>query len=64
MFRGIRAEMAAIRAPVGDVLVRGPEPPSMMTRAMTRLIRADLIVIDDIGLLPVGPVAGEGLQPG
>ena len=31
-----------------------------MTRAMTRLIRADLIIVDDIGLLPVSPDAAEG----
>ena len=32
-----------------------------VTKAITRLLRADLIVIDDIGLLPVGPDAAEGL---
>jgi DNA replication protein DnaC len=28
---------------------------------MTRILRSDLIVIDDIGLLPVGADAAEGL---
>ncbi len=31
-----------------------------IARALTRLIRADLILIDDIGLLPVSPDAAEG----
>ena len=32
-----------------------------MTKAITRILRADLAVVDDIGLLPVGPDAAEGL---
>ncbi len=32
-----------------------------VTKAITRLLRADLVVVDDIGLLPVGPDAAEGL---
>ena len=31
-----------------------------VARAITRILHADLVV-DDIGLLPVGPDAGEGL---
>ena len=31
-----------------------------MTRAITRLIRTDLIIVDDIGLPPVCPDAAEG----
>lgn len=31
-----------------------------MTRAVTRLVRTDLIIVDDIGLLPVSPDAAEG----
>ncbi|MFD4921749.1 ATP-binding protein [Streptomyces goshikiensis] len=30
--------------------------------AMARLIRTDLIIVDDIGLLPVSPNAAEGLH--
>ena len=29
--------------------------------AVARILRADLVVVDDIGLLPVGPDAAEGL---
>ncbi len=38
-------------------------PLSLATKALTRLLRlrTDLVVIDDIGLLPVGPDAAEGL---
>ncbi len=32
-----------------------------VTKALSRLLRADLVVVDDIGLLPVGPDAAEGL---
>jgi DNA replication protein DnaC len=32
-----------------------------MAKAVTRILRADLVVVDDIGLLPVGPDAAEGL---
>jgi DNA replication protein DnaC len=28
---------------------------------LARILRADLIIVDDIGLLPVGPDAAEGL---
>lgn len=42
------------------VLVRRHRADDSITRAMTRLIRTDLIIIDDIGLLPVSPDAAEG----
>ena len=32
-----------------------------VTKAITRILRADLVIVDDIGLLPVGPDAAEGL---
>ena len=32
-----------------------------VSKAIARLIRADLIVIDDIGMLPVAPDAAEAL---
>jgi DNA replication protein DnaC len=43
------------------VLVRRHRADDSVTKAITRILRADLIVIDDIGLLPVGPDAAEGL---
>lgn len=41
-------------------LVRRHRADDSITRALTRLIRTDLIIIDDIGLLPVSPDASEG----
>jgi len=41
-------------------LVRRHRADDSITRALTRLIRTDLIIIDDIGLLPVSPDAAEG----
>ncbi len=43
------------------VLVRRHRADDSVTRAMARILRADLVVVDDIGLLPVGPDAAEGL---
>jgi DNA replication protein DnaC len=43
------------------VFVRRHRADDTVTKALTRLLRADLVVIDDIGLLPVGPDAAEGL---
>jgi DNA replication protein DnaC len=43
------------------VPVRRHRADDSVTRAITRILRADLVVIDDIGLLPVGPDAAEGL---
>jgi len=43
------------------VLVRRHRSDDSVTKAITRILRADLIICDDIGLLPVGPDAAEGL---
>ncbi len=43
------------------VIVRAHRADDSVTRAITRILRADLAVVDDIGLLPVGPDAAEGL---
>ncbi len=42
-------------------LVRRHRADDSVTKAVGRILRADLVVIDDIGLLPVGPDAAEGL---
>jgi DNA replication protein DnaC len=43
------------------VLVRRHRADDSVTKAVARILRADLVVVDDIGLLPVGPDAAEGL---
>ncbi|MDQ3663292.1 MAG: IS21-like element helper ATPase IstB [Actinomycetota bacterium] len=43
------------------VLVRRHRADDTVTKAITRVLRADLVVIDDIGLLPVASDAAEGL---
>jgi DNA replication protein DnaC len=43
------------------VLVRRHRADDSVTKAIGRILRADLVVVDDIGLLPVGPDAAEGL---
>jgi DNA replication protein DnaC len=43
------------------VLVRRHRTDDTVTKAISRILRADIIVIDDIGLLPVGTDAAEGL---
>jgi DNA replication protein DnaC len=43
------------------VLIRRHRADDSVTKAIGRILRADLIVVDDIGLLPVGPDAAEGL---
>ncbi len=43
------------------VLVRRHRADDSVTKAITRILRADLVVVDDIGLLPVAPDAAEGL---
>jgi DNA replication protein DnaC len=43
------------------VLVRRHRADDSVTKAITRILRANLVVVDDIGLLPVGPDAAEGL---
>lgn len=42
-------------------LIRAHRTDDSVTRAVTRVLRADLVVIDDIGLLPVVTDAAEGL---
>jgi DNA replication protein DnaC len=43
------------------VLVRRHRADDTVTKAVARILRSELIVIDDIGLLPVSPDAAEGL---
>jgi DNA replication protein DnaC len=43
------------------VLIRAHCTDDSVTRAVTRILRAELVVIDDIGLLPVATDAAEGL---
>jgi DNA replication protein DnaC len=43
------------------VLVRKHRADDSLSKAISRILRADLIVVDDIGLLAVGPDAAEGL---
>jgi DNA replication protein DnaC len=43
------------------VLVRRHRADDTVTKAITKILRADLAVVDDIGLLPVAPDAAEGL---
>lgn len=43
------------------VLVRRHRADDTVTRAIARILRAELIVVDDIGLLPVAADAAEGL---
>jgi DNA replication protein DnaC len=42
-------------------LLRRHRADNSVSKAIGRLIRADLIVIDDIGMLPVAPDAAEAL---
>ena len=43
------------------MLIRAHRADDSVTKAISRILRADLVVVDDIGLLPVGPDAAEGL---
>ncbi len=43
------------------VLLRRHRADDTVTKAITRVLRADLVVVDDIGLLPVAVDAAEGL---
>ena len=43
------------------VLVRAHRADDSITRAISRVLRADLVIVDDIGLLAVGPDSAEGL---
>ena len=42
-------------------LVRRHRADDTVAKAMDRLCRVDLVIVDDIGMLPVGPDAAEGL---
>lgn len=42
-------------------LMRAHRPDDTITRTVDRLLRADLVIVDDIGLLPVSDDAAEGL---
>lgn len=42
-------------------LLRRHRADDTVTKAIARVLRADLIIVDDIGLLPVGDDAAEGL---
>ena len=43
------------------MLVRRHRGDDTVTKAIARILRAKIVMIDDIGLLPVGPDAAEGL---
>src|ERR1700676_4746890 len=43
------------------VLVRRHRADDTVTKAVARILRSELITVDDIGLLPVSPDAAEGL---
>ena len=43
------------------MLIRRHRADDTVTKAIARILRADLVVVDDIGLLPVGADAAEGL---
>jgi DNA replication protein DnaC len=43
------------------VLLRRHRADDTVTKAISRVLRADLVVVDDIGLLPVATDAAEGL---
>jgi DNA replication protein DnaC len=43
------------------VFVRAHRADDSVTKAIARILRADIVIVDDIGLLPVGPDAAEGL---
>ena len=55
----MRVAWFTLEAP--GVLIRGHRADDTVTPAITRILRADLVIVDDIGLLPVGPDAAEGL---
>ncbi|MGC3023507.1 ATP-binding protein, partial [Brevibacterium sp. FAM 24630] len=40
---------------------RAHRPDDQVTKTVQRLLRADLVIVDDIGLLPVSDDAAEGL---
>ncbi|MEV5011541.1 IS21-like element helper ATPase IstB [Streptomyces sp. NPDC001312] len=58
----VEAGMTVVWFTIEDLgaLVRRHRADDSLARAMARLIRTDLIIVDDIGLLPVSPDAAEG----
>ncbi|GGO60622.1 IS21-like element helper ATPase IstB [Nonomuraea cavernae] len=58
----VEAGMAVMWFTIEDLgaLVRRHRVDDSIARALTRITRADLIIVDDIGLLPVSPDAAEG----
>lgn len=58
----VEAGMAVAWFTIEDLgaLIRRHRADDSLARAMARLIRSDLIIVDDIGLLPVSPDAAEG----
>jgi IstB-like ATP binding protein len=44
-----------------SVLIRRHRADGSVAKAIGRILRADLVVVDDVGPLPVGPDAAEGL---
>ena len=43
------------------VMMRRHRADDSLTKAVGRILRSELVVVDDIGLLPVSPDAAEGL---
>ena len=43
------------------ILLRRHRADDTVNKAIARILRADLVVVDDVGLLPVGADAAEGL---
>jgi DNA replication protein DnaC len=58
----LEAGMTAVWLAIEDLggLVRRHRAANSLARAVDRMIRADLIVIDDLGPVPVSPDATEG----
>lgn len=56
--RGLRVAWFSLEA-LG-ALVRRHRTDDSVGRAISRLLRSNLVVVDDIGMLPVGPDAAEG----
>jgi DNA replication protein DnaC len=44
-----------------EALLRGHRADGSVSKAIAKLIRADLVIIDDIGMVPVSPEAAEAL---
>lgn len=44
-----------------EALLRGHRADGSVSKAITKLIRADLVIVDDIGMVPVSPEAAEAL---